>query len=155
MNPNEKLSSDDETGFADASKFRSLVGRLVYLTHTRLDIAFPVGLVSRFMHRPSKQHYGAAKRILRYLAGTRDYGIWYTQSKDFILEGFTDSDWAGFPDDRKSTSRNCFSFGAGPVSWLSKKQSTVALSSAEAEYVAAATAACVWLRRILEDLNQV
>ncbi|GKC84298.1 retrovirus-related pol polyprotein from transposon TNT 1-94, partial [Tanacetum coccineum] len=116
------------------------------------DIMF----VSLFMHYPSKHHYGAAKRILRYIAGTTTYGIWYLRKEKFELVGYCDSDWAGAKDDMKSTSRNCFMFGSGVVTWASKKEATIALSSTEAEYISAATAACqaVRLRRVLEDLNQ-
>ncbi|GKC26312.1 integrase [Tanacetum coccineum] len=156
MNVGEKLASNDGTGMADARKFRSLVGRLIYLTHTRPDLTYAVGIVSRFMHCPSKQHFGAAKRILRYIAGTTSYGIWYSRKEKFELVGYSDSDWAGEKEDMKSTSGNCFTLGSGVVSWASKKQATVALSSTEAEYVAATKAACqaIWLRRMLSDLNQ-
>ncbi|GKE11009.1 hypothetical protein Tco_1414560, partial [Tanacetum coccineum] len=143
-------------GMADARKFKSLVGRLIYLTHTRPELAYAVGLVSRFMHCPSKQHYGVAKRILRYIDGTTTYGIWYVRKEKFELVGYCDSDWAGAKDDMKSTSGNCFMFGSGVVTWASKNQATIALSSTEAEYISAATADCqaVWLMRVLEDLNQ-
>ncbi|KAI3721795.1 hypothetical protein L2E82_32813 [Cichorium intybus] len=155
MNINEKLRSEDETGLTDASVYRSLVGRLIYLTHSRPDICFAVGVLSRFMHRPTRHHFGAAKRVPHYLAGTREYGIWFCESKDFGLKGYTDSDWAGSMDDMRSTSGNCFILGKSAVSWSSKKQNSVALSSTEAEYVAAAAASCqaVWLRRILTDLG--
>ncbi|GJS05933.1 integrase [Tanacetum coccineum] len=142
MNVGEKLASNDGTGMADARKFRSLVGRLIYLTHTRPDLTYAVGIISRFMHCPSKQHFGAAKRILRYIAGTTSYGIWYSRKEKFELVGYSDSDWAGEKEDMKSTSGNCFTLGSGVVSWASKKQATVALSSTEAEYVAATKAAC-------------
>ena len=84
----------------DVRRFKSLVGGLIYLTHTRLDIAFPVGIIYRFMQYPSKVHYGAAKRVLRYVAGTIEYDIWYSKSSNFKLYGFTNSDWAGSLDDR-------------------------------------------------------
>lgn len=106
------------------------------------------------MQIPSTAHFGAAKRILRYIAGTVEYGLWYAKSKDIKLIGYTDSDWASSHNDRKSISANVFSIGSGAVSWSSKKQSVVALSSTEAEYVAATTAACqvVWLRKLLNEL---
>ncbi|KAI3788698.1 hypothetical protein L2E82_01471 [Cichorium intybus] len=156
MNINEKLTAEDGTGKADARSYRSLIGRLIYLTHTRPDLSFPVGLLSRFMHNPTKQHFGAAKRVLRYVAGTKSFGLWYEQNKEFVLKGYTDSDWAGSQDDKRSTSGNCFVLGSGVITWSSNKQATVALSSTEAEYVAATTAACqaVWLRRLLMDLIQ-
>ncbi|GKE36417.1 hypothetical protein Tco_1459822 [Tanacetum coccineum] len=112
------------------------------------------GVLSRFTHNSSKHHYGTAKRVLYYLAGTKDFGMWYQKTKDFNLIGFTDSDWAGSVADRKSTSGSCFILGTIVVSWSLKKQATVALSTTEAEYVAATSLACqaVWLRRILCDL---
>ncbi|PKA50942.1 Retrovirus-related Pol polyprotein from transposon TNT 1-94 [Apostasia shenzhenica] len=108
------------------------------------------------MQNPSCHHFGAAKRILRYIAGTIDYGIWYTHTSNFNLCGFTDSDWASSSDDRKSISASVFSLGSGAVTWSSKKQATTALSSSEAEYVAATSAACqaIWFRRILAELHQ-
>lgn len=155
MNVNEQLVTEDGMEMTDAKRFRSLVGRLIYLTHSRPDLAYAAGLVSRFMHRPSVQHFGAAKRILRYIAGTSSYGIWYSKQEKFELIGYSDSDWAGSHEDRKSTTDNLFSFGSGAVSWVSKKQATVALSSTEAEYVSASAAAsqAVWLRRLSSDLD--
>ena len=108
------------------------------------------------MSNPSKHHFGAAKRILCYVAGTLDFGIWYSHFSNFRLYGFPDSDWASFLDDRNRTSGNIFSFSSGTITWSSKKQVTTALSSSEAEYVATTSSACqcIWLRRILIDLQQ-
>ncbi|KAL0339168.1 UNVERIFIED_CONTAM: Retrovirus-related Pol polyprotein from transposon RE2 [Sesamum angustifolium] len=110
----------------------------------------------RFMQSPSQVHYAAAKRILRYLRGTKDFGIWYKSTNDAKLVGYTDSDMAGSVDDMKSTSGYTFSLGSGIFSWASKKQATVAQSSAEAEYIAAAATSnqAIWLRRILEDIGE-
>ena len=88
MNVNVKLIPDDGTGLAFAQCFICTVGGLNYLSHTRPDIAFPISVVSRFMHNPTKHHFGAAKRILRYIAGTTDFGIWYSKISDFRLFGF-------------------------------------------------------------------
>ncbi|BFG14277.1 hypothetical protein CerSpe_005510 [Prunus speciosa] len=101
-------------------------------------------------------HYGSAKRILRYLKGTIDYSIWYKSTKDPRLFGYTDNDWTGSIDDMKSTSGYAFTIGSGIFSWSSRKQDTVAQSSVEAEYVAAASSACqaIWLRRIFEDMGE-
>ncbi|KAM0017627.1 putative RNA-directed DNA polymerase [Helianthus debilis subsp. tardiflorus] len=155
MNANEKLCRDDQAEKVDEVMFRSLVGGLIYLTHTRPDLVFSVSLLSRFMQRPSKLHFGAAKRIVRYVAGTSDFGIWYARGSPVQLVGYTDSDWASSIDDRKSVSANVFTLGSGVVTWSCKKQSTVALSSTEAEYVAssAATTQAIWLRRVLSDLG--
>ncbi|CAM8915543.1 unnamed protein product [Rhodiola kirilowii] len=135
--------------------FKSIVASLRYLTSTRPDIVYGVGLISRFMEKPQQSHLLAAKRILRYISGTSDYGIMYSHTEEFCLTGYTDSDWAGDVETRKSTSGYAFYLGDGVVSWSSKKQQVVALSTAEAEYIAVTTAACqaVWLRRILEDLK--
>lgn len=92
MNINEKLQHEDGTEKANQRLFRSLVGGLNYLTHTRPDIVFRVSVVSRFMHNPTKQHFGVVKRILRYVAGTFDFGIWYSKVSNFKLFGFTDND---------------------------------------------------------------
>ncbi|CAM8956645.1 unnamed protein product [Rhodiola kirilowii] len=135
--------------------FKSIVGSLRYLTSTRPDIVYGVGLISRFMEKPQQSHLLAAKRILRYISGTSDYGIMYSHTEEFCLTGYTDSDWAGDVETRKSTSGYAFYLGDGVVSWSSKKQQVVALSTAEAEYIAVTTAAyqAVWLRLILEDLK--
>nr|CAD1823506.1 unnamed protein product [Ananas comosus var. bracteatus] len=129
---------------------------LLYVVHTRPDIMFAMSVLSRFTEYPSKIHMGAAKRILRYLKGTSDHGLWFTKTNNFSLFDFSDSDWADSIDDRSSTSGFVFKLGSSTVCWSSKKQHTMALSSSEAEYVALTTAACqaIWLRRILCDLYQ-
>ncbi|CAH9099164.1 unnamed protein product [Cuscuta epithymum] len=155
MNASEKLQKCDGTEDADVTLYRSLVGGLNYLTHSRPDLAYCVSMVSRYMQKPSKQHFGAAKRILRYVAGTLEYGLWYSSVKDLKLRGYTDSDWAGCVDDRKSMSGSVFDLGSGAVTWSSKKQETIALSSSEAEYVAAGAAAkqALWISKVLKDLG--
>ncbi|KAA0026212.1 putative mitochondrial protein [Cucumis melo var. makuwa] len=99
-----KLSKHEEGDDVDSSYFKSLVGSLRYLTCTRPDILFSVGLVSRFMESPTTTHLKVAKRIIRYLKCTFDYGLFYSSSKEFNLEGYCDSDWTGDTNDRKSTS---------------------------------------------------
>ncbi|XP_073300640.1 secreted RxLR effector protein 161-like [Primulina huaijiensis] len=149
--PSEKLQK------VEPKIYRSLVGSHIYVTHTRPDISFAIGVVSRFMHDPSKVHFTAAKRILRYLLGTKKLGLHYVKDQDNKLVGFTDSEWAGCKDDRKSTSGYIFCLGSKVIAWSSKKQKTIALSSAKAEYIATTEATCetTWLRRILGDLQQV
>ncbi|KAK1417486.1 hypothetical protein QVD17_26615 [Tagetes erecta] len=155
MNYNEKLQMNDGADKANEEQYRSLVGGLLYLTHSRPDLTYAVSLVSRFLQSPSKIHMGAARRILKYVASTTHFGIWYKKSQEIKLVGYSDSDWASCMDDRKSLSAYVFSLGTGAVSWRSKKQTTVALSSTEAEYISATGATCqaLWLRRILEDLG--
>ena len=114
----------------------------MYLTATRPNIMFAVSLISRFMETPKSTHWHAGKRILRYIAGTTNFGIQYTSNSNFKLIAYTDSDFAGSIDDRKRTSGYVFSFGSGSLSWASKKQPIVTLSSTEAEYVAAIAATC-------------
>ncbi|KAL4011853.1 hypothetical protein IC575_028917 [Cucumis melo] len=143
-----KLSKHEEGDDADPSYFKSLVGSLRYLTCTQPDILFSVGLVSRFMESPTTTHLKVAKRILCYLRGTLDYGLFYFSSKEFKLEGYYDNDWAGDTNDRKSTSGYVFFIDNTAFTWSSKKQPIVTLSTCEAEYVAAASCVChaVWLR---------
>ncbi|KAL0545154.1 hypothetical protein IC582_020300 [Cucumis melo] len=150
-----KLSKHEEGDDVDPSYFKRLVGSLRYLTCTRPDILFSVGLVSRFMESPTTTHLKVAKRILRYLRGTLDYGLFYSSSKEFKLEGYCDSDWAGDTNDRKSTSGYVFFFGNTAFTWSSKKQPIVTLSTCEAEYVAATSCVChaVWLRNLLKTVE--
>ncbi|KAL0551788.1 hypothetical protein IC582_010877 [Cucumis melo] len=117
--------------------------------------SFSVGLVSRFMESPITTHLKVTKRILRYLRGTLDYGLFYSSSKESKLEGYCDSDWAGDTNDRKSTSRYVFFIGNTAFTWSSKKQPIVTLSTCEAEYVAAASCVChaVWLRNLLKTVG--
>lgn len=152
-----KLSNHSDAPPVDSTGYRSIVGSLRYLVHTRSDIAFAVGYVSRFMEAPTAEHEAAVKRILRYIAGTIDYGIIYQRSETpATLVGFFDADMAGDVDTRKSTSGVMFFLGSNPVSWQSQKQKVVALSSCEAEYIAARTAACqgVWMAQLLGEINQ-
>eukprot|EP00253_Pinus_taeda_P009205 PITA_09205 len=151
-----KLSREDSSKDFDPSLYKSIVGSLMYLTATRPDIMYAVSLISRFMERPKEVHWQAAKRIMRYVKGTKMFEILYNVSEHSDLIGYIDSDWAESVDDRKSTSGYVFHMGLGAISWASKKQSIVALSTAEAEYVAATAAACqaVWMRRILRSLGQ-
>ncbi|XP_059650664.1 uncharacterized mitochondrial protein AtMg00810-like [Cornus florida] len=113
MNANEKFLQDDGVVRTDPKEFRSLVGGLIYITHSRPDIMFPVSLLSRFMQNPSKNHFGATKRVIRYIHGTLKFGIRYHHVNDFKLVSYTDSDWASCVDDRKSTSGFALTLGSG------------------------------------------
>lgn len=155
INQKENLSKNDEADQVEEGYFRSLVGCLMYLTATRPDIQFAVSLLSRFMHCATETHMKAAKRVVRYIKGTIEFGVKFEKSEELKLLGFSDSDWGGSVDDMKSTSGYCFSIGSGVFSWCSKKQDTVAQSTAEAEFIAATAASnqAIWLRKILSDLQ--
>jgi hypothetical protein len=117
---------------SDPYLFRSIVGALQYVTITRPDIAFVVNRVSQFMHCPTSLHWSAVKRILRYLLGTSDQGIKFRPSNDLTLHAYSDSNWAGCPDDRKSTTGYLVFLGPNLLSRSSRKQPTVARSNTEA-----------------------
>ena len=138
MNPKEKLCKEDGTHQVDEAHFRSLIGCLMYLTATRLEIQFPISVLSRFMLCATEIHLKAARRILRYIKGTVDFGVKFESCQSFKLCGFSDSDWGGDVDDMRSTSGYCFSFGLGVFTWCSRKQDLMTQSAAEAEFVAAA-----------------
>eukprot|EP00253_Pinus_taeda_P014095 PITA_14095 len=127
------LEDGGDTPLVDITLYRQLVGSLLYLTHSRPDLSYAVGAISRYMQEPHELHWKAAKRILRYVQGTITFGIHYAADNAFNLLGFTDFDWAGDNIDRKSTSGYSLSVGSGPICWSSKKQATIALSSAKAE----------------------
>lgn len=142
MNTNDKFSLNDDSGEGDARRYRKLVGSLLYLTHTRPDLIFVVSVVSRYMHQPTKHHLGAVKRILHYVAKTINVGLLYEHTNQLNLTGYTDSDWGGSIDDCKSTSGWFFHLGSTAVTWCSKKQEIMALSSTKAEYISTTSTAC-------------
>ena len=142
----------------DVHTYQQAIGCLTYMsTATRPDIAVAVGVLSQYMSRPSNDHWMGVKRVLRYLKGTLQYGLKLSaHEEEPELFGYSDADWAGDVDTRRSTSGYVFQFGSSTVSWSSRKQSTVAKSSTEAEYVAlsSATQEAVWLRRLMKDLGR-
>nr|GEU99660.1 retrovirus-related Pol polyprotein from transposon TNT 1-94 [Tanacetum cinerariifolium] len=150
-----KPSKHDGGKAVDSTLFKSLVGSLRYLTSTRPDILFAVGMISRFMEEPTTKHLKIVERILRYIKGTVDYGMFYAISKDFKLVGYSDSEWAGSKDDGRSTSGFLFFLGNNAFTWSSKKQPIVSLSNCKAEYIAATSCVChaIWLRSMLNELH--
>ena len=138
-----RLMKDEEGSKVNATMYKQLVGSLMYLTATRPDLMYMVSLINRFMASPTELHLQAAKRVLRYLKGIVDLGVFYRNEGNGELMAYTDSDYAGDVDDRKSTSGYVFLLNEGAVSWSSKKQPVIALSTIEAEFVAAITCACV------------
>jgi hypothetical protein len=154
MVTNLKLLSDSSSDLVDPTMYRQLIGSLMYLVSTRPDICFVVNTLSQYMVEPRHVHLVVAKHVLRYLNGTIGYGLRYVSDGEVKLQGYIDSDWAGSAVDRKRTSGCCFSLGLGTISWLSRKQSSVALSTIEAEYIAASVASreAMWLRKFLVGL---
>ena len=150
-----KFTNKEEGSRVNSTLYRSLIGSLRYLTHTRPDLLFSVGILCRYKENPSPEHYNGVKRVLRYVKGTEEYGLLYKQGESNAeVVGYSDSDSAGDYNDRKSTSGHIFLFGGMVVSWSSQKQSIVALSSCEAEYIAATTASCqaIWTSRLIGEL---
>eukprot|EP00253_Pinus_taeda_P008072 PITA_08072 len=149
------LSSNDESTTVHQPTYRSMIGNLLYLTGTQLDIMHAVGIVGRFQANPKESHLQEVKRIFKYLQGTQNFGFWYPKDTDLTLHAYIDADWVGSVDDRKSTSGGAFYMGSRLVSWFSKKQSAVALSTAEAEYVAVASCCTqlLWMMQTLQDIQ--
>ncbi|XP_016749938.1 secreted RxLR effector protein 161-like [Gossypium hirsutum] len=133
MAQGEKLTSIRSQERVDEKEYRSLVSCLLYLKATRPDLMHAVSLLSRFMHCCDISHFKAAKRVLRYIKGTLKLGVMFKKENKLKLVGYSDSDWAGSADDMKSTSSYFFTLGSGVFCWSSKKQQTVAQSTAEAE----------------------
>ena len=151
-----QFSTEEGRSTVNSTLYRSLIGSLRYLTHTRPDLLFSVGILSRHMENPNQEYYNGVMRILRYVKGTDNYGLIYKKGKlNEELIGYSDSDFAGNYYDRKNASGHIFFFGGMAVSWSSQKQSIVALSSCEAEYIAATTATCqaVWMNRLIGELT--
>ena len=147
--------SEEGKSTVNSTTYHSLIGSLRYLTHTRPDILFAVGILSRHMEKPNQEHYIEVKRVLRYLKGTENYGLFYKKGDlRGELIGYSHSDFAGDSTDRKSTSGHIFFLGGMVVCWSSQKQNIVALSSCEVEYIAATSATCqaVWMSRLLGEL---
>lgn len=133
----------------------AMVGKIIYLTNTRPDLSFAVGLVSRFMHNPKEDHMQATKHIFRYLRHTTHYGIFYRCNAPITLSAFTDADWATCPTPRRSVGAYLVTLGDNPISWHSKRQATASKSSTESEYLALSSGAqeAVYIRRLLLELQ--
>ncbi|KAK9057134.1 hypothetical protein SSX86_024501 [Deinandra increscens subsp. villosa] len=149
------LKLNEGEPLSDPLQYRRLIGKLNYLTSTRPDISFAVQHLSQFMHDPRSPHWLAALHTLAYVHGSLTQGLFFNKNVDFSLAAYCDSDWASCPNSRKSVSGYFISFGGSPISWKSKKQHTVSLSSAEAEYrsLRRVTAELSWLTRLLSDLQ--
>ena len=155
MPTNGHLDLNEEGKAVDQKVYRSMIGSLLYLCASRPDIMLSVCMCARFQASPKECHFMAVKRIFRYLVHTPNLGLWYPKGSIFSLLGYSDSDYAGCKVDRKSTTGTCQFLGRSLVSWSSKKQNSVALSTAEAEYVAAGSccAQLLWMRQTLSDFG--
>jgi len=155
MSSSIKIDKDENGKAVDITKYRGMIGSLLYLTASRPDIMYSVCLCARYQSNPKESHLNAVKRIFRYLSGTKNLGLWYPKGTHIDLFSYTDADWAGCTIDRKSTSGTCHFLGFALVSWFSKKQNLVALSTAEAEYISAASccAQVLWMKQTLLDLG--
>ena len=155
MVANHGLQIVERTEMADQDRYRRMQGKLIYLSHMRPDIAYAVEVVSKFMHRPQGEHMAAVLRILRYLKRTNSKGIFYSKNDNLDLIGYTDADWAGDRDDRKSTLGYFTLVGGNLVTLKSKKQKVVAFSSAEAKFIGIAKGVTkiIWIRKLLGELD--
>lgn len=155
MDPGLKLSKAETEEEINPTEYRKVIGCLRYLMHTRPDMAFSVGVLSRYMESPRVSHGKALKHVLRYLKGTTDYGINYGDNNPRQIIGYSDSSYNIDEDDGRSTTGYMFYYGKSPLTWCSQKQATVALSSCEAEFMAATAASCqaIWLQDLLEEVT--
>ncbi|XP_021753839.1 uncharacterized protein LOC110719248 [Chenopodium quinoa] len=152
---NHELQIIEGADPTDQTLYQKLVGKLIYLSHTRPDLAYAAGVVSRFMHKPHKHHLEAVYKILRYLKKTPGRGVMFEKHGHLDLHAFTDADWGGYRDSRKSTSGYFTLVGGNLVTWKSKRQKVDAMSSAEAEFrgIAKGITEVLWIRKLLTELG--
>ncbi|GJV25153.1 putative RNA-directed DNA polymerase [Tanacetum coccineum] len=151
MDPGTRLTKITEGTMVNSTEYRSLIGCLRYLLHTRPDLSYYVGLLSRFMQEPREQHMKAIRQVLRYVKGTKDHGITYKHNGGNKIHGYSDSSYGVNTQEGKGTTGIIFYYGESPISWSTQKQATVALSSCESEFIAATQA--LWLKRLLSKLT--
>jgi len=150
-----KLTKDESGISVDQCMYRNMIESLLYLTASRPDITFAIGVRARYQAEPKMSHLTQVKWILKYINSTSDYGILYSYSEKSKLMGYCDADWAGIADDIKSTFGGCFFLGNNLISWFSKKHNCVSLSTVEAEYIAVGSSCSqlVWMKQMLKEYN--
>ena len=153
MSPNVKLFVNLLGKSVDSSFYKSMIGSLLYLTTSRPNISYNVGVCARYQANPKESHMIALKKIIKYVETTTDFGVWYSKDTNNVLTGYSDTDWAGNTNDRKSTSGGCFYVGNNLVSRISKKQNSISLSTTEAEYIPADSCCTqlLWMQKLLHD----
>ncbi|RVW23029.1 Retrovirus-related Pol polyprotein from transposon RE1 [Vitis vinifera] len=155
MDPVKQIEEQKESTPINIERYQHPVGMLIYLSHTRLDIAFVIRIVSQYMHSPCKEHMEVVYRIIKYLKVSLGKGLFFRKNETRSIEGFTDANWASSIDDQRSTSSYCIFVWGNLATWRSKKQIVVARSSAEAEFCAIAHDMCelLWLKQLLQEIN--
>ena len=155
MSTTTKLDKDEDGINVDQKLYRGMIGSLLYLTASRPDIMFSVCLCARYQASPKESHLVAIKRIFKYLQGSKDFGLFFPRNSNLDLVAYSDANFAGCKTDRKSTSGTCQFLGHSLVSWFSKKQNSVALSTTEAEYIVAGCCCTqvLWMRQTLKDFG--
>ena len=150
-----KLKASEGLLLKDPTYYRNLVAKLNFLTNSRIDITFSVQHLSQFLKAPREPHLKAALHVLRYLKNNPTLGIYLSKEPNYTITAYCDSDWAACPDSRRSVSGYIVLIGDSPICWKSKKQATISLSSAEAEYKAIrkVVGELVWLERLLTELH--
>ncbi|CAM8916329.1 unnamed protein product [Rhodiola kirilowii] len=148
-----KITKDDAGTKVEHTLYMSMIGSLLYLTASRPDIAYTVGVCVRYQADPKESHLLQVKRIIKYVCGTVDFGIWYTKDTNPYLVGYYDADWAGNAEDRKSTKGGCIFLGNNLVSWQGKKQNSISLSTAKVEYIVAGSCCTqlLWMKQMLSE----
>ena len=151
-----RLSKNDDSKEVNQTTYKSMIGKLQYVVHTRPDIALAIGMVAIFSTNLKENHMMVIKIIMSYLKGTKDNGLWYNKGDNFELKAFTNVDWVGSIDDRKSTSSGAFFLGKRLVSWINKKHNCIFQSTTEAKYVFI-TVNCsniIWIKKLMLGVTE-
>ena len=148
-----QIRQQDSGRSVDPSLYKSMIGSLLYFTASRPDISYNVGVCARYQANPKESYMTALKRIIKYVKTTAEFGVWYSKDTSDVLVGYSDANWAGNPDNRKSTLGGCFYVDTNLVSWMSKKQNSISLSTTEAEYIIAGSCCTklLWMQKLLHD----